>query len=166
MVGRLGRHVASNAVGYVALFFALGGSAYAVGAKEERPGPTARAASDTTVLGRYKDGPVQTTNTASTALLSLPLAAGRYIIIAKAVVPREGKEIECRVTAGSDFDRAKLFQHGGSGTDVMTLTVLHRSDANFVARLTCADGDTTEGWNLRDLKLSAIRVNSFSNRAG
>lgn len=87
-------------------------------------------------------------------------------ILAKAVVPNNAREIRCRVVAGADFDRALIHNNGGLSTEIVTLTVLHRSDTSFSARLQCYDNDSTTGWNLRDLKVTAIRVNRFSNLPG
>ena len=161
-MGRIRSHVRDNVVAYLALFFAFGGSAYAVGGGD---GPRARAASDTAVIGRFNDGPVATTNSPAT-LLSATLPAGRYVIFGKAIVPNDARQIECRLVAGGDFDRALLHNNGGLSREAMTLTVLHRSDGRFTARLQCFDNDPGTAYNLTDLKLTALRVNSFSNRPG
>jgi hypothetical protein len=107
---KIRRHVADNVVGYFALFFALGGSAYAAGARDGQ-GPHARTASETSAYGRYNDGPVATTNSAS-SLLSVTVPARRYLIIAKVNAPVSEVEYQCRVVAGGDFDRARLFDIG------------------------------------------------------
>lgn len=155
----------ATVVAYLALFVTLSGSAYAVGTSDEDRGPRARAASETAVIGRFNDGPVQTTNTPTT-LLSAPLTAGRYVILAKVILPNDARIVECRVSAGSDFDRARIHNNGGLSQEALTLTVLHRSKAAFTARLRCWDDDPTTAWNMRDLKLTAIRVNSLSNAPG
>jgi hypothetical protein len=155
----------ATVVAYLALFVTLGGSAYAVGTGGTEDGPRARAASESSVIGRFNNGPVSTTNTPTT-LLSVPLKAGRYVILAKAILPNDARVVECRVSAGADFDRARLHNNGGLSQEAFTLTVLHRSDTPFTARLGCWDNDPTTAWNMTDLKLTAIRVNYFSNSPG
>jgi hypothetical protein len=152
-------------VAYLALFVTLGGSAYAFGPGGRADSPRARAASETSVFGRFNNGPV-TLSVEPKTVLSVRVPAGSYVILAKAVLPTSGIVVECRVTAGNDFDRAQLNGDGSGpllGQQAFTLTVLHRSSSSFRARLRCG-GD--QGPNLRDLKLTAIRVNNLSNSPG
>jgi hypothetical protein len=164
-------HLSRHVVGYVALFFALGGTAYAVGGQPasspgaDRGSPIAHISSDTRAYGRVNDGPVFTTDAAST-LMALRLRPGAYFIVAKATVFNRAVEFECRLMAGGAVDRTRFGNFSEVNYETMALTLLHRSDSPFTARLQCPDGDPASGYALRNVKLTALRIQSLSIRTG
>jgi hypothetical protein len=164
---RVAGHFASNAVAYVALFFALTGGAYAVGSSGGGGGDggAIRAASDTRAYGRFKDGPVFTQD-GTGSLLQLTVPSGQYVILGKATVFQDQVEFECRLTAGAQFDRSRLGNISGAGPETLTMTVLNRANAPFTVRLRCPDNDPSKAYRVTDLKITAIRVTSLSNKAG
>ncbi|MGZ8648427.1 MAG: hypothetical protein ACXW08_07350 [Solirubrobacteraceae bacterium] len=134
-----------------------GGSASAAGSKD----------SPTRVFGRFKDRAVDiTTNDSDPLTLSVP--AGNYAILAKATVGGIGLAT-CRLLAGDDFDETSFNNPTiKSTTSTLTLTVLHSSEASFKARLRCGDGkrDGSLIGFLEDIKLTAVKVDQLSNKAG
>lgn len=75
----------------------------------------------------------------------------------------------CRLLAGDDFDETSFNNPTiKSTTSTLTLTVLHSSEASFKARLRCGDGkrDGSLIGFLEDIKLTAVKVDQLSNKAG
>jgi hypothetical protein len=156
------------AVAVIALFVSLSGVSYGVATRSSgSEDPVARASGHLPAsgYGRFKDGPVLTTD-GPTDLLRLSLPPGRWLIFAKATVSVNIVEFECRVVAGSDFDRARLGNVVGAGREVLTLTVFHRSATSFTAKLRCPDNQPQTGYQVTDLKLHALRLASLTNSAG
>jgi hypothetical protein len=117
-----------------------------------------------------------TTGHAGHALPLVPFAraclrAGHDVhnaILAKATVGGIGLAT-CRLLAGDDFDETSFNNPTiKSTTSTLTLTVLHSSDASFKARLRCGDGkrDGSLIGFLEDIKLTAVKVDQLSNKAG
>ena len=115
--------------------------------------------------GRFKNGPVFTAD-GPTDLLKLTLPRGRWLIFAKATVFVNVVQFECRVVAGTDFDRAELGNMIGSGREVLTLTVFHESAKQFTAKLRCPDNNPQAGYRVTDMKLHALRLASLTNTGG
>jgi hypothetical protein len=144
-------------------------TALAVGELESGGSASAAGSTDspTRVFGRFKDRAVDiTTNDSDPLTLSVP--AGNYAILAKATVGGIGLAT-CRLLAGDDFDETSFNNPTiKSTTSTLTLTVLHSSEASFKARLRCGDGkrDGSLIGFLEDIKLTAVKVDQLSNKAG
>jgi hypothetical protein len=155
-------------IAYLALFVTLGGSSYAVGTGGSSDARRARAASESSVIGRFINHPVKVTGSPTT-VLSLPqLPAGDYVILAKLVLVYDSAGIRCRVRAGGDVDLADVQSTSGGGgfaINASTMTVLHHSDVQFNARLVCRSVGFVDRF-VRNLKLTAIQVNQLSTQPG
>jgi hypothetical protein len=99
---------------------------------------------------------------ATTTLVSLPLAAGRYVIFGRLDFDGGGT-MTCRLRAGSDSDRM-LASGGGVGGWNCNMQLVHEFAAAGTAIL---EIDTPPGAGARagDAKVTAIRVGSISNVA-
>jgi hypothetical protein len=99
---------------------------------------------------------------ATTTLVTLPLAAGRYVIFGKLDFDGGGT-MTCRLRAGGDSDRM-LASGGGVGGWNCNMQLVHEFAAAGTAIL---EIDTPSGAGARagDAKVTAIRVGSLSNVA-
>jgi hypothetical protein len=178
----------ANVMATVAVFLAVGGGGFAVAShltvrasdivnnavrsrhlengdvkiEDLAPGLTTR------VIGRFNDGPVPSTDTA-TNLISVNLPAGKYLILGKLTAVYDQVEYECRLVAGADFDRAKpliVDPDTSFGRETLTMTVLHTSNTSFTAGIQCPDNQPGKSYNQRDLKLTAVKVAALSNAPG
>lgn len=157
------------AVTLAALALASTGTALAV--SEVESGGSASAAGSTAtparVFGRFKDRAVDIT-TLDSDPLTLTVPAGNYAILAKATVGGIGLA-KCRLLAGDDFDETSFNNPTIKSTSsTLTLTTLHSSTSSFTARLRCGDGTRTGSLIafLEDIKLTAVKVDQLSNKAG
>jgi hypothetical protein len=99
---------------------------------------------------------------ATTTLVTLPLAAGRYVIFGKLDFDGGGT-MTCRLRAGDDSDRV-LASAAGVGGWNCNMQLVHEFSAAGTAIL---EIDTPPGAGARagDAKVTAIRVGSLSNVA-
>jgi hypothetical protein len=154
---------------------ASAGAVSATLADEEAP---ARAAGEETraaaaqatgprVFGRFDDASVRIP-AADTDLLTLPVPAGNYVIMAKATLvhAQDTAGVRCRLLAGNDFDEARIFTLSPAYSSSMSLTVLHGESRAFTARLRCGGASDARIAGLEDVKLTAIQVGSIDNRPG
>ena len=102
------------------------------------------------------DGPI---SQQATPVSTLPLPAGRWVIVAKSNVTSqlayyEPAYADCTLVAGNDFDRAWSL----NGT--LTMTVVHRFKKPNRVDLRCGGALASMTWS----KITAVRVKSIQNR--
>jgi hypothetical protein len=89
---------------------------------------------------------------------SLPLPAGRWVIITKATVWEISGHLSCVLRAGADYDQMTIWESG-----MMAGTVVHRFTKPERAFVRCVEGDS--GYlGISDIKLTAIEVGKLSNK--
>jgi hypothetical protein len=101
---------------------------------------------------------------------TLPLAAGKYLIIAKAIASPPGagnplnRGVQCRLNAEGDFDVAMAVTDSTIANATMALTVVHSFASSGQATLDC--GFTGNGTNVKRvswIKITAIRGGQITN---
>src|SRR4051812_44326347 len=145
MLVRFRFHLASNAISYVALFFALTGTAYAAVGKDTvgslqiingsiKRGDLATSAT-TRAYGTHKTE--ATTSNGPAILLAQDLSAGSYVIVAKLTIAYSADpqihRYKCRLRAGPAADEVDIQSGGAGGIEPVTLVVLHSSTEDFSA---------------------------------
>jgi hypothetical protein len=103
-------------------------------------------------------------------LVTLPLPAGSYVIVAKAWIENDAgtgeSSVECDLTAEGDFDRGTvaLQEQGLSGAEdgIMHLQVVHTFAGAGASTLDCVNngGGSTRA---RFVKVTAIQVGALTN---
>jgi hypothetical protein len=166
VISRVHTHFAHNVVGYLALFVALSGSAYAVGtvtsadirnrtikAVDIRPGtlPSIRSSLNP---GEYatKDDMTEVSS------LTLDKGSRRYLVIANFSTTGDVTPFECQLTAGGFSNDARVT---GQGSQTMVLVVSASSEVlstDLVARLSCADHNAGRQTNPVNRTMVAVRV--------
>lgn len=127
---------------------------------------------ESSAFATYHD-PGVTLNGSGT-VLELDLAAGSYVIFAKAWFrDLSGVDIpiHCRIQAGSDFDESQTvvpYTPSGSVSNdgAMSLMVVHKFTSAGTAVLTCDDPSFNSTFTVYDSKITAIEVDNLSNVAG
>ncbi|MGN6377853.1 MAG: hypothetical protein ACTHNU_02780, partial [Gaiellales bacterium] len=133
----------------------------------------------------HHDGAVSLSQSGST-LLTLNLAAGSYVVTAKAQIDttQECSGVPCQIktfptctlTAGADSDTVSQGTEGSTSSNsfvdrmaaAMNLVVVHSSTTSFTASFVCADGLTDlapMGAVATFSKIVAVKVGSVSNAA-
>jgi hypothetical protein len=122
-------------------------------------------------FGGFRD-PFLDIGSGTTTLGTLPLGAGKYVIVAKQYLNNNGtanNRVACQLAAGSDTDTTPgdITFAGGDGADdrrVVPFMVVHEFTAPGSAVLSCttpSQGANTV--NAAQTKIIAIRVGSLSN---
>jgi hypothetical protein len=166
MLASLRSHVLHNAVGYVALFIALGGAAYAaglppnsVGSRQIKNGTIGRADMGAGTLTRaYGIHLAQADVTASTApLIHYDLPRGQYVLMAKLTIQHFGpRSYTCQLGVGGGVaDSAKVDYGGAEQIETVTLLLAYTSATPFTAAVTCPTGGPND--IAFDLRLIATR---------
>jgi hypothetical protein len=89
---------------------------------------------------------------------SLPLPAGRWVIITKATVWEITGHLSCVLKAGGDYDQMTMWESG-----MMVGTVVHRFTKPERAFVRCVEGDS--GYlGISDIKLTAFEVDKLTNK--
>ena len=105
-----------------------------------------------------------TLGTAQTAVVTLPLKAGAYVLIAKASLHATSSistpGVTCQLKAGTDGDQVDA-DLSSSSDDPVALVSAHTFAAAGVATLTCAADDT--GVVASDARIVALRVTTVSS---
>ncbi|MDF1598078.1 MAG: hypothetical protein P1T08_18565 [Acidimicrobiia bacterium] len=110
----------------------------------------------------------------SGTVLDLDLAAGSYVIFAKAWFrDPSGVDIpiHCRIQAGADYDESQTVvpytpSASVSNDGAMSLMVVHTFASAGTAVLTCDDPSFNSTFTVYDSKITAIEVDNLSNAAG
>lgn len=181
MLNTLRAHLAGNIVGYVALFFALSGSAYAVaalapnsvGSPQIKNKTILRAdlapSAVTKANGKWIPGPKFTEGASGTPLLKIKLDPGSYVILGKfTIVVNDARSYDCTLSAGAGIDKAHISSAANeSHTQTVTLTLLHVSASEFDAALECPDGTAGDPRDtVTDVKLVGVRIAALDNSKG
>jgi hypothetical protein len=127
---------------------------------------------ESSAFATYHDAGV--TLNGSGTVLELDLAAGSYVIFAKAWFrDLSGVDIpiHCKIQAGSDFDESQTvvpYTPSGSVSNdgAMSLMVVHKFTSAGTAVLTCDDPSFNSTFTVYDSKITAIEVDNLSNVAG
>ena len=98
--------------------------------------------------------PPQTARTVA----SLPLPAGRWVIITKATVWEISGHVSCVLRAGGDYDQMTMWESG-----MMAGTVVHHFKKPERAFMRCVEGDSGYA-GISDIKLTAIEVGKLTNK--
>ena len=182
------RGIPTMAIALIALFAALGGG-YAIGAGKigthdlANQAVTNKKIKKDTIKGNRVDeaslsgagtglsisedtvAVVPGLTTTAKPVLTLPVPAGTYLFISKAVLNKGGPQtaVQCFLTAGSDSDRSLEDVDAGNNTTVVN-TVPHTFTASGSVVLACDDPDTAQ-LLVTNKRISAIPLGALSNTA-
>ncbi len=182
------RGIPTLAIALIALFAALGGG-YAIGAGKigtheiANQAVTNKKIKKNTIKGNRVDEASlsgagtglsisQETNAVVPALtttpqpvLTLPVPAGTYLFVSKAVLNKGGNQtaVQCFLTAGSDRDRSLEDVNAANNTTVVN-TVPHTFTASGSVVLACDDPDVA-ALLVTNMRVSAIPLGALSNNA-
>jgi hypothetical protein len=118
---------------------------------------------------RFRNGPVFLAAGETQDVVHLDVTAGLYVIFAKgyAKVTYGGTTVDCKLIAGADTDRIKV---GVDDRDVLrtdveafSLNVLHYFTSAGTILLRCYGDWSGDDVDLYQLKVTAMRVNSYWN---
>jgi hypothetical protein len=134
------------------------------------PAGAAGAPGPSNAYSAWKNGPDFLHGTFETiGTLKLP-AAGKYVVFAKTWIydtENGGVIVDCRLTAGADWDDSQTALTGHQGKVVSTATlelnVVHEFAAADSATVSCkiASGSDMTQWNF--VKITAIKVGDLTN---
>jgi hypothetical protein len=175
MLGRLRTHLGDHAVGYIALFVALSGTAYAaggintVGSKQIINGSVKRIdLADESRLAIYPSNTITTPPLpdTDTSVLTLQVPAGprAYLVYARFAVNGYNVTGSCTLTAHGDGDQVDDEDHvefaaGSPGaTEPVTSMLVHRTSDKFAASLVCRRTHGETSLRLDNVKISVLGI--------
>lgn len=138
------------------------GSTGATGATGPKGDKGDAGPSDAFQAVRNSISPPPLPDAATTTLVTLPLAAGKYVILARLDFDGSGT-VTCRLRAGSDSDRM-LSTAAGVGGYNCNMQLIHEF-AQAGSAILEIDTPAASGVRAGDAKVTAIRVGSLSNAA-
>ena len=165
----------AHVVAFVALFVALGGIAYALGAnavKSKHIAPGAVKLSDLNKSVRTQafqntddtgePGGSFNFDDADALITSLPLKKGSYVISSTFTMfaNSPGLVLRCQLRAGNSRDEVEHF--GYQGNNPGALGVAHKFASNGTAQLRCLDGSPADNSTITNIEIIATKVAKLS----
>jgi hypothetical protein len=114
-------------------------------------------------ISQDSDTTVPASTTTPRAVLTLPVSAGTYLFISKAVLNKGGPQtpVQCFLTAGNDRDRSLEEVDAGNNTTVVN-TVPHTFTASGSVVLACDEPDAAT-LVVSSKRISAIPLGALNN---